>query len=233
MNEDINVAANTEEVATPQETEVATNTEVTAEPTETVEATDVTQTQAFSYRLKDATAKAEQRAKDAVIAELYGNQGITTYDQYQEALRRQQMEQEAQQRNIDPQFYSEFQMMKDEVNASKREKTLYQQDTQLSNDPRYGQLYSEWKNEVHAIANEFNVDYDTAFTYLTREKLPDIISKQKLQAEQEAIKGIQTNAASSPGSISQGGANTNVSFAKMDKKSFEEYKEKVKRGEIK
>lgn len=209
MDENLNVAANVEETATPQDT-VETTTEVTAEPTETVVETkeEVTETQAFSKRLKEATTKAEMKARDAVIAEIYGSQGIHTYAQYQEAIRQQQREAEAQQRGIDPEFYNEFSSVKEELDNIKREKALMQQEQQLSSDPKVGQLFNEWKAEVKDLANQYNVDYDTAFTILARERIADVMSSQRTKAEQEAIKGLQTNAQTTPGSLSSGGNET-------------------------
>lgn len=163
------------------------------------------QTAEDNARFAKIRREAEQRAKDAVIAEMYGQQGITTYAQYQEAIQRQQREAEAQQRGIDPGFYNEFQTMKEELNASKREKTLLQQDQQLSNHPKTGQLYNEWKNDIHSLAEEYKVDYDTAFTILARERIADVMSSQRTKAEQEAIKGLQSNIQTTPGSLASGG----------------------------
>jgi hypothetical protein len=237
MDENLNVAANVEEVATPQDTAVeTTNTEVTAEPTEILETTetkeDITQTQAFSQRLKEATTKAEQRAMDKVIAEVYGSQGINTYAQYQEAMQRQQREQEAQQKGIDPEFYGQFKSMEEKLNSIEREKTMLMQEQQLSNDPKVGALFNEWKGEVKQLAQQYNVDLDTAFTILTRERIADVMSSQRVKAEQETIKGLQQNATTTPGALGVGGQEAKQDFSKMTSKDFEELTQRALRGEL-
>lgn len=76
MEENFNEAANIEEIASPQidsENTQSTETEAIAKPTEKVESksqeTDITQTQAFSRRLKEES----QKAIDAEYSRLYGD----------------------------------------------------------------------------------------------------------------------------------------------------------------
>lgn len=208
MEEELNTSVNTQEVAEPVE-----NTEATEQTAESVDGgVAAPQQEERHVQTAEENAKyaairrqAEQKAMDKVIAEIYGSQGITTYAQYQEAIRQQQREAEAQQRGIDPEFYNEFSSVKEELDNIKREKALMQQEQQLSSDPKVGQLFNEWKAEVKDLANQYNVDYDTAFTILARERIADVMSSQRTKAEQEAIKGLQTNAQTSPGSLSTGG----------------------------
>lgn len=188
----------------PQETEQVQEsvTEEVAEPQKPVQDAE---TNAQFARVR---REAEQRARDSVIAEMYGDQGITTYAEYQQALQRQRMEQEAQQKGIDPEFYNQFKTLEQKLNSYEQEKTLLQQDSQLANDPKYGEIYKQWKGEVVELAQKYNVDYDTAFTFLTREKLPDLINNAKTKAEQSAIQKIAANGSASPGSLETGTGET-------------------------
>lgn len=205
--EEMNISENTQEVAEPvesQETEQVQEsvTEEVAEPQKPVQDAE---TNAQFARVR---REAEQKARDSVIAELYGDQGIRTYAEYQQALQRQRMAQEAEQRGIDPEFYNQFKTLEQKLNSYEQEKTLLQQDQQLANDPKYGEIYKQWKGEVVELSQKYNVDYDTAFTFLTREKLPDLINNAKTQAEQTAIQKIANNGSASPGSLETGAGET-------------------------
>ena len=90
-------AANPEAgIADPEPTEEPTEPtetieEPTQEPSEPQE--DITQTQAFARRLKEETAKAEQRALDNFIEQTYGQtHGIRTMAEYQQALEAQRQQ---------------------------------------------------------------------------------------------------------------------------------------------
>lgn len=210
--EELNTSVNTQEVAEPVNENIEQNTEPVeannAEVAEPQQESKPVQTAEENAKFAAIRRQAEQKAMDKVIAEIYGSQGIHTYADYQEALRRQQMEQEAQQRGIDPEFYNEFSSVREELDSIKREKTLMQQEQMLSNDPKVGTLFNEWKAEVKDLANQYSVDYDTAFTILARERIADVMSSQRTKAEQQAIQGLQTNAQTTPGSLSSGGNET-------------------------
>lgn len=162
----------------------------------------------------------EQKAKDAVIAEMYGkSHGIYTYADYQKAVQEQQRRQEAEQKGIDPDFYNEFQSVKDELNSYKREKTLLQQETELTNDPVKGQLYGQWKDDVKSIASQYNVDLRTAFTLVLEERLPDILSQNAKKIQNETISKINENGSTSPGQLG-GGAGDNSFFTREQVKAM-------------
>lgn len=216
----------------PQETEqVETTTSVQEEVAAPQVEEKPVQSAEENARFAKIRREAETKAKDAVIAEMYGSQGITTYAQYQEALQRQQRETEAAQKGIDPEFYNEFSSVKEELNSIKREKNLMQQEQQLSNDSKVGALFNEWKAEVKEMASQFNVDYDTAFTILARERIADVMASQRTKAEQEAIKAIQTNAQTSPGALSAGAVDHRTDIKTMSTTDFRKLQEKVLRGE--
>jgi hypothetical protein len=224
----------------PQETQVAEN--ATTEQVETTESVQgETANSTVEKPVQDAQTnaqyakirrEAEQRAKDAVIAELYSSQGINTYADYQKAIQEQQRQQEAQQKGIDPEFYGQFKSMEEKLNAIEREKTMLQQEQTLSNDPKVGQLFNEWKTEVKGLAQQYNVDLDTAFTILARERIADVMASQRTKAEQEAIKGLQQNAQTTPGSIRQGGEHLKNNIKDMPSKDFNSLVQKVLNGEV-
>ena len=110
MEDITNVAANTEETATPQTETV--NTEVTAEPTTETVQEDITQTQSFARRLKEETEKVRNAERDALISEMYGQtHNIHTYAEYQAAMQKQIEEQklnELMQQNIPEEYAKEM-----------------------------------------------------------------------------------------------------------------------------
>lgn len=233
-------AANPGEVAASQTPEGTQQTTAESGGQQTQQQ-DITQTQAFAHRLKEATTEAEKRARDAVIAEIYGeSHGIRSYDEYQKALREQQQAQEAQAYGIDPRFYQKLsqseqkvQTLEEKLNAIEREKVLLEQDRTLESDPTLGDLYKQFKSEVHDLAQKTNADYDIAFTLLLREKIPTLLSGMKTQSEQEAIKKLTQNAQTSTGPLGGGDVQHNKSISKMSKEEFKKLEEAVLRGEVK
>ncbi len=214
------------------DSQIEQNTEpVQAESVEVAEPQQEQQTPEQNALFAKVRRETEQKAKDAVIAEMYGSQGIHTYTDYQKALKDHQRQQEAQQKGIDPELYSQLQTMQDELNSYKREKTMLQQEVELAKDPVKGELYNSWKDDVQAIANNFNVDLKTAFTLVLEEKLPDILGKAKAQTEQETIKKINANAQSTPGALSSESI-PKANIWDMNSSDFNKMIEKAKRGEL-
>jgi hypothetical protein len=236
MDEMQNVAANLEEVATPQDTvvestETATETtiESSEQPAETTKP-DVTETQAFSRRLKEATSK----AKDELIAEMYGDShGIFTYADYQKAVKESQEAEERarlqEELGVDPdKLKPVFEKFKEndpdfqELRQIRAEKNIHAALSDLNNElksagidlqlndlsdaevaklPNVDKIVNLIKTKGHSLADAF---------FIANKK--DIIAKQAAKAEQEAIKKITANGASSPGSLSSG--NETITFTK-------------------
>lgn len=201
---------------------------------------DVTNTQAFAHRLKEATTQAQQQARDDLIAEMYGAQGIQTYAQYQDAVRQQQNQQQAQQYGIDPALYGEIVSLKDKVSQYEqqsaklqRQETLIAQDSELSNDPAKGSLYKTWKPEISQVADQFNVDYQTAFAYVLANHLPEVMKNTATTAQQDAISKIAGNGQSTPGSLSSGADKPNASVWDMSTDDFQKMQERALRGDLK
>jgi len=224
-----NIAEPVENVE-PQETEQTEQVEQSTE-SETGEVANSTveekpvQSKEENSKFAQIRREAEQKARDKTIAEMgmqWKDKPITTYSEYQSALNEQKAQQEAEQKGIDPEFYTQFKNMEQKLNSIEMEKTLMAQDQQLSNDPKVGSLYKEWKSDVKDIAEQYKVDLDTAFTILTRERIADVMNKQKIQGEQSAIQGLQANAQTTPGSLSSGGQETFFTKAQVDSMSQEE-----------
>jgi hypothetical protein len=108
---------------------------------------------------------------------------------------------------------------------------MLQQEQTLSNDPKVGQLFNEWKGEVKNLAQQYNVDLDTAFTILARERIADVMASQRTKAEQEAIKGLQQNAQTTPGALNNGVVDHRTDIKAMSTTDFRKLQEKVLRGE--
>jgi hypothetical protein len=206
----------TTEPATEPTTEPTTEpvTEPTQEPTKEP---DITATQAFAKRLKEATTK----AKDELIAEMYGEtHGIYTYADYQKALAEQREAQEKQQ------YQEQYGIDPDAI------KPIVEK--MLKSDPRYQRLEQmEKEANINAAVSKFNEEFpelgiktfddiaklpkvDKIYEYVSNYGLSlndayklanygDVVSKTAQTAQQEAIKKIAANGASSPGSLANGG----------------------------
>lgn len=194
MSEEM-TAANVENVADSQNESVSPDV-VESEGQGEQQQQDVTQTQAFARRLKEE----KQRAIDAEYSRLYGQEyGIHSKADYDSYLERQKLLEEGK----DPELYQELKHVKSEMESLKREKTLIEQDKQLSNDKVYGDLYKEWKSEIQEFAETYNVDYNSAFTVLCREKIPQIL--QKFKQKESVAEANSKNSSSSTGSIAGNG----------------------------
>ncbi|MDF2800783.1 MAG: hypothetical protein K0S61_686 [Anaerocolumna sp.] len=207
-------------------------TEEVAEPQQEQQKTvQDAQTNAMFAKIR---REAEQKAKDNMISEMYGQtHGIHTYAEYQRAVQEQKRQQEAEQKGIDPQFYNQFMEMQEKLNSIEKEKTFIEQEAQLTSDPEVGHLYTQWKDDVKSVSKEFNVDLNTAFTLILRQNLGSILGQTSQKAQQETIQKINNNATSSPGGLSSEATHTKESVSKMSTKDFKELQNRVLRGEIK
>lgn len=179
--------------------------------------------------------QAEESARDNVIASMgmeWNGTPIATYAEYQRALREKQLQEEAQERGIDPKFYTEFQMMQEEVSNYRREATLSKQDYELAADPIKGSYYTAWKDDIRQLADQHNCDLNTAFSVLLTQRLDEVLSMNQKKIQNETINNINANSGSSPGSL--GGANEQQSLDawSMSDNDFEAMKARALRGEL-
>lgn len=180
---------------------------------------------------REAEARAEQRAMDKVVQEMqmeWNGRPISTYADYQRALREQSLMQEAEQQGIDPQFYAEFKTMQEELKGYRQEKTFMEQERELANDPIKGEFYGQWKDEIRQMATTYGVDLRTAFTITLENNLPNILNSKTQQIQNETIKKINQNSNSSVGSLSQQAENPSFNAWDMNKEEFEAMIRKAK-----
>lgn len=236
MENQVQVAANTGEVANPQHSTETSTENVSAEQTTVqTQQEDITQTQAFARRLKEATTEAEKRARDALIAEMFGeSHGIRTYEEYQRAI---QAQREAEER----QRYEQAGLDPDLINQLLEKHPAVQFANQLQQrqmeEQRFQAEVNELFTEVPGIKPE---DIQPEVWKLRQERgltLLDAYLRVNFktiaqQKEQEAIQKITQNAQSSTGPLSGGDVQHNTSIAKMTKSDFQKLVEQVKRGEI-
>jgi hypothetical protein len=241
LNMDLQLFAEGEPTTEPS-TEPTTEpvTEPVTEPTP-----DVTNTQAFSKRLNEMT----QKAIDAEYSRLYGAEyGIHSKAEYDAAIEQQQAEAARQQ------FQDENGFDPDVI------KPVVEQ--MLKSDPRYQRLEQmEKEANITAAVSNFNEEFpdlgvktfddiaklpniDKMYEYVNSKGLSlndayklanygDVIGKTATQAQQEAIKKIAANGASSPGSLAAGGEGEGKSIFKMSQTDFRKLQEEVLRGERK
>lgn len=248
MSEEImaaNTVETTEGIATPNESvEISAENpqiESTQEPTKEP---DITATQAFARRLKEATTK----AKDELIAEMYGeSHGIYTYADYQKALAEQREAQEKQ--HYQEQYGIDPDAIKPIVEKMLKSDPRYQRLEQMEKEANITAAITNFDKEFPElgvktfddIAKLPNIDkiYDYVNRGLTLNEAyklanyGDVVSKTAQTAQQEAIKKIAANGASSPGSLAAGGEGDTKSIFKMSKTDFQKLQEEVLRGERK
>lgn len=188
----VDVAAS-EGIASPQ-------AESQAEPTQAIQQEDVTQTQAFAHRLKEATTQAEAKARDALIAQIYGEQGITTYAEYEAALAAQEAEQKAAENNVPVEFYTRMteserkaQEALDKLSQYERKELMTKQVESLSTDEKWGSFFNANKTEILEVAERLNTDLDTAkLLVLDSKGIPTLDTEAiKQQAIQEYLDKVK------------------------------------------
>ena len=215
-----------------------------SQPVESVETQEVaepvqdgeTNAKFAQYRRESEQARQERDqaiAKlDSTIAEHYGDShGIKTWDAYQQAKQQAEQQQRAEQLNMDPKLYQEYEGLKQERDGLRHEKTLSEQDKSLSADPDIGPIYKKYKDDVQSLAKQANCDYEIALTLLLRNKLPELLNTTKSTAEQDAVKKLISNGQSSPGALGQGGSGNTSTISSMSKADFKTMQEQVLRGE--
>ena len=82
------------------------------------------------------------------------------------------------------------------------------------------------------MATTFGVDLKTAFTLTLENKLPEILNAHYQKAQNETIKKINQNGATSVGSLSQQGDNPSVNAWDMNQEEFEKMLERAKSGSL-
>lgn len=176
---------------------------------------------------------AEARARDNLIAEMgmqWNDKPIKTYEDYKRAVREKQLAEEAQQRGLDPKFYTQFQMMQDELSAYKRNSMIAQQEAAFNADPVRGEIYNQWKDEIREMSDKHNVDLDTAFSLLVSERLPDILSMNQRKIQNETINKINANQISTPGSLGTANEQPSLDVWSMSDAEFEKMQARALSG---
>lgn len=179
--------------------------------------------------------EAEQRARDSVISEMgmeWNGQPITNYQQYQQALREKSLIEEAQQQGLDPQFYTDFRNMQDELNYYKRSTAINQQDVELANDPVRGNIYNQWKDDIKQIAIACNVDLKTAFSVVLEERLNEVLEVNSKRIQQDTISKINSNQTTTPGSLGASNDQPSLNAWDMSNDDFEKMLKKATSGAL-
>jgi hypothetical protein len=214
------------EVVDQQEvTEVTENeetTEQTEQQTETTEQTEknvieevVKPQQSAEDNAKFASVRreAEKKARDSVIAEMYGkSHGINTYEQYQQAVAEQE-----KQKQIDELGDIPEEVAREIVEARELKKQI---EEQSKKDKEIAEFVQEFPGvttvpqEVWDIVNQKGKDLTSAYAiYLSKN-----MDKLKTETEQETLKKIKQNAETSTGSIqSNAQSNDNMTVDQVNK----------------
>jgi hypothetical protein len=248
MDEMENVAANIEEVATPQDT--VETTEQVVETEQPIAKPDITETQAFSARLKEQTQKATamERERQDKFAQRYG---YSSFDEMENAeAEREAAEEKArfqEQNGFDPDTVKPlFEQWKksdpdfQELSSIRAEKNISKALTDLNSELSDCGIDLQLKDLSDAeVAKIPNADKVTQLVqsgktlaeavFLANKK--EFFAKKEQATQQETIKKITANGASSPGSLSGGGDNIPMSVSQMSTEEFNKIIDRVKRGE--
>jgi hypothetical protein len=232
----------TTETQETQETVETQETEQTEESTSEGQAveTNVTQTQAFARRLKEETAKAAQTARDTFIAEQgyeWNGKPIRTEAEYKQALYEKQLHDAGQ----DPETvkklvdeHPDVQLARQEAARIRDQQKIYNEFVELMGEYEDIKDASQIPPEVWQLRAEKGITLLDAHNRIERKNSKAQLEKIRIEAEQEAIRKISKNAATSPGSASDGNVSHQTkSVMDMSPEEFEAYKEEVRNRQMK
>jgi hypothetical protein len=203
----------------------------------------------FAAIRREAEQKAATKAKDEMIAEMYGeSHGIYTYADYQKALADQKAQEQRQQFQDENGFDPD--VIKPVVEQMLKSDPRYQRLEQMEREANVSTAVSKFSEEFPELGIKSFDDIaklpniDKMYEYVNSKGLSlndayklanygDVIGKTATQAQQEAIKKIAANGASSPGSLAAGGEGEGKSIFKMSQTDFRKLQEEVLRGERK
>jgi hypothetical protein len=177
-----------------------------------------------------AVERARQEAKDNWIAEQgyeWNGKPITTEAEYKTAVQEKQLLEQYKELPAEvAQKLTKVDTLEQRLSAYEQKELLSQQEQSLSSKP----FYSEWKDEVKSMANQFDCDYETAYTMTAAQKMPEIIAsfETKLKsAKDDAVKEYLAAKTKPQGTIEGAGqtpvisAQAPKSFAEAKKQSLE------------
>lgn len=221
--EQFDSAANTEEVAQPQQEQV-------------------TQTQAFSRRLNEERERIEQEIRQQYegqfspyksFVETEAQKYNMSPEQYLQAIEQQRQEQERQQyldRGVDPDLIQKLVAETPEVKWAREQRQKAEQEQAFQSEAR--ELFEAFPDLQPADipdevwkAHEQGVPLKYAYMEIAYKNASQ-------QAEQRAIQKMQQAQRGSVGSLSQGDVSHDASITKMNKKDFNSLIQKVKAGEV-
>jgi hypothetical protein len=203
----------------------------------------------FAAIRREAEQKAATKAKDEIIAEMYGeSHRIYTYADYQKALADQKAQEQRQQFQDENGFDPD--VIKPVVEQMLKSDPRYQRLEQMEREANVSTAVSKFSEEFPELGIKSFDDIaklpniDKMYEYVNSKGLSlndayklanygDVIGKTATQAQQEAIKKIAANGASSPGSLAAGGEGEEKSIFKMSQTDFHKLQEEVLRGERK
>lgn len=229
----IDLSENSGQVAEPQIENGQVSQEPNQEPNQNPNPGDV-QTPEMNSQFASIRRRAEQEGRDKFIA----NQGyewngkpIKTEAEYNQALKEYQMMEYAKQNNVDPQFYMEFQSMKEKLHGMEREKTISEQERQFLNDEFRSPIYSEYKDGIHEMADTYGVDIKTAYDIYVSDNLETIINNATQKAVNDALRGVNQNQ-NTPGGLGSTSETPKISYSNMSDEEFEKHMQKALNGEL-
>lgn len=213
-----------------QPTEPTTNEPTQNEPIQQPQE-DITQTQAFSKRLKEATEKAAKEAYQKGRDEWFASQGyewkgkaITTEAEYNRAIREKQLEDAG----VDPSIVNQAIETHPDVQWARQMREQEQSNKAFEKEAL--ELFDEFPElkvdqiqpEVYKMRQEKGLSLLDAYLRVNHKSFAK-------QAEQQAVQKIISY--NSPGALSSGAEPQKVSIKDMPKTDFAALKERVLRGE--
>lgn len=195
-----------ESAAAEQTTETTTETQLSQEETgvETQSAAETNEgfEKAFAARLKDATAKERDKARDELIAEMYGETyGIRKYAEYQKAVEQQRRQAEVQQYANDNGMTEEeakekledkqrLQSVESELKLTKRMMSLDKEKAPHKDKKYFKELEAEVDQLVIDNAQRgVDISWEAAFTFIRGGKVDEFEN----QAVSSAVKSTVAN----------------------------------------
>jgi len=169
-------------------------------------------------KIAAARRTAEAKAKDEIIAELFGQEyGIKTYTEYQAALAKQQEQErlaELTQNNIPEEVAKEIienRKFREEAKAKEYDLLIEQKKAALKDKPYFAELEADIDNLVKDSKSRGQlIDLEVAYKYLRGEKMEELLSKTEDDAVKRTIANVHDRAKRGVGALSSDAGSTDA-----------------------
>lgn len=200
-----------------------------------------TQTQAFSRRLNEMSARASAQAVDQFIAARGWRNDFTgepirsqaEFEQWQAMMN-------AHQNGQDPRAAAELMQLREQTRAQQQQLQflqVQQDDASLSSDPATAQLYAQLRPQVlelmqYCVNRGQPANLRAAFNVIAMRHLPEMQRAAGEAGQKKAVRQMRANSKATPGPLKDTGEDRPIDYDNMSSSDFEKILKNAKEGRL-